>query len=284
MGKDPPGAIYEAVSMNPTDSPLGIGPGPTGIVESPADRRSPQPGSSPEFARIFAEAQQLASAEAMLKDSPLDAGETTPSSGEDQLASMLELANMASSLGGQRSATQPTAALYPGMMERLLRSRSSIAAPNPASRANPAPSLSTPAQTAPDAEGSQHDQKSGFNSNRFVAWMDSHALSRSAHHCAMFVRRALEAAGLGTSDRPRSGDAGDFDPYLQRHGAQVVAADKSYIPQPGDTAVFAKTGQHPHGHIEVFDGTEWVSDFRQRSFSPYRDVESTPPVTVYRIS
>jgi hypothetical protein len=45
-----------------------------------------------------------------------------------------------------------------------------------------------------------------------------------------------------------------------------------------------KTPQHPYGHIEMYDGRRWVSDFMQHSFSPYRDAASTPPLTIYRLT
>jgi hypothetical protein len=122
-----------------------------------------------------------------------------------------------------------------------------------------------------------------LDKNRLADWMDAHALTRSSHHCAMYCRLGMEAAGLGTQDRPRSGDAGDYGPFLLRHGAQVVAPE-SYTPQVGDTVVFDKTAQHPSGHIEMYDGRQWVSDFMQRSFSPYRDAGSTPPFTIYRLA
>lgn len=122
----------------------------------------------------------------------------------------------------------------------------------------------------------------GVSRNRFVEWLDSHALTRSAHHCAQYVRKAFEAAGFSTADRPVSGDAGDYGPYLMRHGATRVEADTDYRPEAGDTAVFEKTAEHPAGHIEVFDGERWVSDFRQQGFSPYRDPATTPAVAIYR--
>ena len=84
---------------------------------------------------------------------------------------------------------------------------------------------------------------------------------------------------LSTQDRPRSGDAGDYGPFLLRTGHR-----DSYAPQVGDTVVFDKTAQHPYGHIEMYDGQRWVSDFMQRSFSPYRDAASTPPFTIYRLT
>jgi hypothetical protein len=123
----------------------------------------------------------------------------------------------------------------------------------------------------------------GLNKSQLSDWMDAHALSRSSHHCAMYCRMGMEAAGLNTGDRPQSGEAGDYGPFLLRHGAQTVPVD-SYIPQVGDVVVFDKTAQHPSGHIEMFDGHQWVSDFMQRSFSPYRDAMSTPSFTIYRLS
>jgi len=122
-----------------------------------------------------------------------------------------------------------------------------------------------------------------LNKSQLSDWMDAHALSRSSHHCAMYCRLGMEAAGLNTGDRPQSGDVGDYGPFLLRHGAQTVPVD-SYVPQVGDVVVFDKTGQHPYGHIEMYDGHQWVSDFMQQSFSPYRDAASTPPFTIYRLS
>jgi hypothetical protein len=122
-----------------------------------------------------------------------------------------------------------------------------------------------------------------LNKTQLSTWMDAHALCRSSHHCAMYCRLGLEAGGISTDDRPLSGDAGDYGPFLLRHGAQTVPRE-SYVPQVGDVAVFDKTNQHPHGHIEMYDGHHWVSDFMQHSFSPYHDESSTPTFTIYRLA
>jgi len=122
-----------------------------------------------------------------------------------------------------------------------------------------------------------------LNKSDLSDWMDAHALTRSSHHCAMYCRMGMEAAGLNTADRPNSGDAGDYGPFLLRHGAKTVPKD-SYDPQVGDVVVFDKTSQHPFGHIEMYDGHRWVSDFMQHSLSPYRDPSNAPPFTIYRLS
>jgi hypothetical protein len=118
---------------------------------------------------------------------------------------------------------------------------------------------------------------------RLISWLDSHAHLSSSHHCATSVRQAMEAAGISTADRPVSGDAGDYGPFLLRHGAQIIPQE-SYEPKAGDVAVYDRTEDHPAGHIQVFDGRHWVSDFVQRAFSPYRDPGTTPAVTIYRLS
>jgi hypothetical protein len=140
-------------------------------------------------------------------------------------------------------------------------------------------------QTPPAAPSllSQPATGSVLNKSRLSEWMDAHALTRSSHHCAMYCRMGMEAAGLNTADRPQTGDAGDYGPFLLRHGAQVIPPE-SYVPQVGDVVVFDKTSQHPSGHIEMYDGHRWVSDFMQNSFSPYRDAENTPPFTIYRLT
>lgn len=145
------------------------------------------------------------------------------------------------------------------------------------------PDEGNPASAGAEDFGTQSVQKDGFSLKRLVEWIDNHALARSSHHCAMFVRRAMEAGGISTHDRPASGDAGDYGPFLLKHGARVVSLD-SYRPLVGDTAVFEKTPDHPAGHIEIFDGERWVSDFIQKGFSPYRSLDSTPSFTIYRLS
>jgi hypothetical protein len=145
--------------------------------------------------------------------------------------------------------------------------------------------VGNPGQLARPDDLSMQPSGSGgvVDKNKLSDWMDAHALSHSIHHCAMYCRLGMEAAGLNTGDRPESGDAGDYGPFLLRHGAQRVPQD-SYVPQVGDVVVFDKTDQHPNGHIEMYDGQQWVSDFKQHSFSPYRDATSTPPFTIYRLA
>jgi hypothetical protein len=96
--------------------------------------------------------------------------------------------------------------------------------------------------------------------------------------CATNCRWALHAAGIDTTGHPRY--AKDYGPFLEDQGFSSVPLDNNYVPQKGDVAVFGGNEKHPAGHIQIYDGKGWVSDCKQRGFSPYSG--STPPSTIYR--
>ncbi len=92
------------------------------------------------------------------------------------------------------------------------------------------------------------------------------AHGRSIGRCALYVRRALQAAGYSFTPQPSA--------YQYAHGTLASAGfvkikNDGYVPQVGDIAVFNRTAKNPHGHIQIYDGNQWVSDFRQPKFSPY---------------
>lgn len=92
------------------------------------------------------------------------------------------------------------------------------------------------------------------------------ALGRSIGLCAKYVRRALQAAGYSFTPQPSA--------YQYANGTLASAgfvklSNDNYVPQVGDVAVFNRTAKNPHGHIQIYDGNQWVSDFRQSKFSPY---------------
>jgi len=67
---------------------------------------------------------------------------------------------------------------------------------------------------------------------------------------------------METSDRPN--DAADYGPFLERHGAQEVPNADANHPQQYDILVVDRHGpKHTHGHIAIYDGTRWISDYKQ---------------------
>ena len=89
--------------------------------------------------------------------------------------------------------------------------------------------------------------------------------------CAKYVRWGLESGGIDTSDRPYY--ACNYGPFLLRKGFnQINITDPNdYTPIKGDIVVFdTYPGQpkYPAGHIQMYNGEKWVSDFVQRRFWP----------------
>jgi hypothetical protein len=82
-------------------------------------------------------------------------------------------------------------------------------------------------------------------------------------HCAKAVREALEAGGIKLE---RVASAKDYGPSLENAGFKPIAVTEStYTPAKGDVVIFQPCkNSHPDGHMQIYDGTQFVSDFKQK--------------------
>ena len=93
------------------------------------------------------------------------------------------------------------------------------------------------------------------------------AHSRSTGYCAKYVRRALQSAGYQFTSQASAYMYATRGTLAQ--AGFVKLSNNNYQPQIGDVAVFNRSSKNPHGHIQIYDGSQWVSDFKQNKFSPY---------------
>jgi RHS repeat-associated protein len=118
----------------------------------------------------------------------------------------------------------------------------------------------------------------GLNVDLAVTTLDKNAKSKPIGYCAKYVRLALEGGGMNTDGRP--GSAKDYDKFLTKKGFYRVSST-NYEPIKGDIVVmksFTYDGKsHPHGHIQMYNGTQWVSDFKQKDFWPGSGYRSYKP-------
>ncbi|POU77184.1 hypothetical protein C3387_01340 [Leclercia sp. LSNIH6] len=138
-----------------------------------------------------------------------------------------------------------------------------------------------------------------WNNRASVSYINSHVESKSHGKCAAYVRRAVEAGGVKIKIPPPriggSASACDYGPSFEAVGFKPVYSytgsgptDTAAIPgqQVGDVVVIQPIDGHPHGHIALFNGTHWISDFIQlRGFYPgqqYRNIK--PAYILYRYS
>ena len=121
--------------------------------------------------------------------------------------------------------------------------------------------------TSNEAKRSSKTQSAGLNLDKMVDTARSNAEAKSRGQCARYCRMALEAGGADTTGHPIA--AKDYGPILERNGFIAVSSDR-YIPKSGDVVVSSGNKTHEYGHIAIYNGSAWYSDFKQRSKSPYR--------------
>jgi hypothetical protein len=158
------------------------------------------------------------------------------------------------------------------------------------------PATATPANAGPADNNSFDADKAVDTLNQNVDELkrqqieDGQPNLYGEHACAQYVRGALNDGGGLNVGTPANGlgNAADYGPPLENAGFQPVAngnayPPEDYTPQAGDVAVIQPTNENASGHMEMYNGSQWVSDFRQDGFWPgphYRN--ETPHFVIYR--
>ena len=103
---------------------------------------------------------------------------------------------------------------------------------------------------------------SGLDVAKAVQYLQAHyAGSTPAHHCARAIREAIQAGGLALKNHPVN--AKDYGPTLAGENF-VKISETDYTPKAGDIVVIQPyQGGNPAGHITMYDGSVWRSDFVQ---------------------
>ncbi|MCH2231750.1 MAG: hypothetical protein MK105_15560 [Crocinitomicaceae bacterium] len=110
-------------------------------------------------------------------------------------------------------------------------------------------------------------------------YVTQNACESSQGACAKYVRKGFEAGGITTTGRP--GSAADYVDFLPTRGFEQVSP-VNYKPVIGDVYILDRGSHSAHGHIAMWNGTEWVSDFHQgESVQIYR-ANKNVPVTYWR--
>jgi hypothetical protein len=116
-----------------------------------------------------------------------------------------------------------------------------------------------------------------WNVEAAVQYLDTHASGHSRGRCAEYTRNAIEHGGL-VLERHQS--AKDYGLSLEHDGFVEMMGDDY---RRGDVVVIQPIPGHPHGHMAMFDGEHWVSDFKQRTLYPGESYRAHKPrYVVYR--
>ncbi|TCH65012.1 CHAP domain-containing protein [Acinetobacter sp. ANC 4862] len=104
--------------------------------------------------------------------------------------------------------------------------------------------------------------------NKFTNFLQGISSYSSSQKCAKSIRLALESAGARFQSHPVA--AADWGNTLMKIGYRQINP-KFDAPKEGDIYIIDRTGKHVYGHIAGFNGTQWVSDFKQKSYDIYNE-------------
>ena len=135
---------------------------------------------------------------------------------------------------------------------------------------------------------SSNHSKPHADINKAIDHLIENANASSLGQCAKYVRRALNAGGFDVKPVAYAKDVGaelervGFKPIIKKYKPAEFPT-LGYQETSGDIAIIQPTTRNTAGHIAMYDGTGWVSDFRQRNFWPGSlYAKEKPDYVIYR--
>jgi hypothetical protein len=115
--------------------------------------------------------------------------------------------------------------------------------------------------------------------SKAIQHLQVEAKPTSTRECAKYTRRAIEAGGIRLMNTQH---AKDYGLSLRASGFREVTSSGPF--RAGDVAVIQSIEGHPDGHMCMFDGNIWISDFKQfHGFYPSHAYRSKKPsYKIYR--
>lgn len=125
----------------------------------------------------------------------------------------------------------------------------------------------------------------GWDLKKTLKHLREHAHDKSTHYCARYVRQALEAGGLVGFRVPSAKDEVKLNTLASIGFKKIAEASDNttspgYTPQAGDIAITFENGNH----AAMYDGTKWISDFRQKGLDVYHNKKNSKAYIYRRVS
>lgn len=149
------------------------------------------------------------------------------------------------------------------------------------SRTSPQPNLDMfPNSVSPTANGvASPGAVLGTDTRPYkaAAYARRKGLKSTTGYCARYVRVALQDGGGYKFQGVGSAYQYHTQGVLTSAGFMQIAAGTKW--QVGDVMVYRNNSKHPHGHIQIWDGRNWISDFIQNGWLVYG---GTNPFSLWR--
>lgn len=105
-----------------------------------------------------------------------------------------------------------------------------------------------------------------WNAEETARYATENAFKKTIGLCAMYVRKAMIAGGIQLY---QGGNAWHYKYLLPIFNFEEI--DKKEKKEVGDIMFFQPIGKRQFGHIAIWNGKQWVSDFKQRSIIVHSD-------------
>ena len=116
-----------------------------------------------------------------------------------------------------------------------------------------------------------------YSNNKAVDFITNHAETKSRCCCAGYVMRGMLHGGCPIGLLP----AYAYSKTLPQMGFEEISV-KGYEPVKGDISVVPANISHPFGHIAVYNGEQWVSDFKQNHILPSKAYKANGKYQIFR--
>ena len=134
------------------------------------------------------------------------------------------------------------------------------------------------ASTTPISKGGNEASKNAdYDLDKICSYAYAKAGDKSKRKCALYVRQALQEGDNKKQIKSGLGDANQWNTNLPKIGFVPVQGTNA---QKGDIAWFPPYAGSKEGHVCIFTGSQWVSDFKQKSVQP--NSSKSLPYTLFR--
>ncbi|SFI49999.1 hypothetical protein [Halpernia frigidisoli] len=123
--------------------------------------------------------------------------------------------------------------------------------------------------------------KKEYDVDNAVSKLNVNAETKSLGKCAKYVRLAINAGGI-KNIFGHATEYYDSDKLLKYGFTKVGTNLDSVSLEKGDIVAFGSVKGHPYGHISMWNGTNWVSDFKQKSFWVAKQYSIDKKYAIYR--
>lgn len=118
-----------------------------------------------------------------------------------------------------------------------------------------------------------------YNNEKVITYIKNHKSEKSKCMCAWYSMKAIRNGGCHYC-YIYPGYA--YNKVLPQLGFTEVSLE-NYIPQKGDISVLPRNSQSCFGHIAIYDGSHWISDFEQKSIFPGKEYKKLGTYQIFRI-